>query len=66
MATKAKPKTFTKHPDAIAWDKWLEEHANTTDPTTLKAPADQRFYLENRLAAAFQAGVEHGRRCPNP
>lgn len=33
-----------------------EKFNGLSDPTTLKAPADQRQYLENRLWSAFSAG----------
>lgn len=55
-----------KHPDAIARDKWLEENPHCVDPTTLGASARSREYLENRLVLAWQAGVEYGRKNPEP
>lgn len=47
-----------KHPASVAWDAWRESEqgVGATDVTTLKAPSDQRQYLENRLYHAFMAG----------
>jgi hypothetical protein len=47
-----------KHPAATERDEWLasDEGKRCTNPTTLRAPADQRQYLENRLTSAFAAG----------
>jgi hypothetical protein len=48
-----------KHPAAAAWDDWIdntEQGVSARDVTTLKAPSDQRQYLENRLYHAFMAG----------
>lgn len=41
-----------------AFNAWLEstEFKGSSDPTSLKAPSDQRQYLENRLKRAFEAG----------
>lgn len=48
-----------KHPHVAAWNKWLEsdEGQRCVEPTGIKMPKDQRQYLENRLQAAFRAGM---------
>jgi len=43
-----------------SWIGWKDEHPQSIDPLTLRAPADQREYLENRLWAAFMAGAKAG------
>lgn len=52
--------TDRRSPLARARDDFLQsdEGAKCCDPTTLKAPRDQRQYLENRIARAFLAGAE--------
>lgn len=42
--------------------KFLKANPNISDPTTLKPIPEHRKYLENRLVAAFYAGVEAGDR----
>jgi hypothetical protein len=39
-------------------DAWLDsdEFMTSSDPATLRAPSEQRQYLENRLKRAFEAG----------
>jgi hypothetical protein len=39
----------------IESDDWLV----SSEPTTLRAPAEMRQYLENRLKTAFAAGWRH-------
>lgn len=53
---------MAKHPLAKSWDKWREskEGCDAANPFTIKAPNDQRQYLENRLNLAFQAGCKAG------
>lgn len=43
-----------------ALDAYLAAHTESCDPTTLRAPAEVRTYLENRLKAAFAAGWNAG------
>lgn len=43
-----------------ALDAYLESVPESCDPTTLRAPAEMRTYLENRLKRAFEAGWNAG------
>ncbi len=52
---------MSKHPEAIARDKWLADHPDSTDPKTLGAQESARQYLENRLVKAFLDGIKAGR-----
>lgn len=49
---------INKHPDEIAWDKWLEsdEGKKCTDGAGVFTD-----YLRNRLYRAFNAGIKHGK-----
>lgn len=42
-----------KHPDVIAWEKWLE---STEGKACSEFLPTRRQYLENRLYRAFMAG----------
>ena len=64
-----------RNPMAKARDAWLESDDGKAciDPLTLKAPADARQYLINRLVSAWIAGAEwaernqpNGGKQPNP
>jgi len=67
------PALDMRSPLAKARDKWLEsaDGKSCCDPLTLKAPADARQYLENRLVSAWLAGAAwaerqyRNRRLPN-
>lgn len=41
-------------------DAYLARNSDATDPVSLEAPARMRFYLENRLKNAFEAGWNAG------
>jgi len=67
------PALDMRSPLAKALDKWLEsaDGKSCCNPLTLKAPADARQYLENRLVSAWLAGAAwaerqyRNRRLPN-
>lgn len=44
-----------------AYKKTLEFQTAST-PETIKAPTDQRQYLENRIEMAFKSGMDAGKR----
>ncbi|HUV65669.1 MAG TPA: hypothetical protein VMW24_17365 [Sedimentisphaerales bacterium] len=48
--------------EVLAWDEWAKKNTQTLDVTTLKAPPDQRQFLENRLISCFQDGVQVGKQ----
>ena len=50
-----------RHPDAIAFEKFLADNPNIRNSWTLGSESVNRF-LENRLASAFNAGCDHVRR----
>ena len=47
-------------PYAEAWQKWKVQNEKSFDPTTIKAPEDQRQFLENRLHRAYTEGLIAG------
>ena len=51
-----------RHPDAIAWDKWLEsdEGKRCSSPDSF-CPSNYAEYLRNRLHNAFEAGLKAAR-----
>jgi hypothetical protein len=58
--------TDLRSPLAKARDRFIDSPRGRAvcDPTTLRAPADQRQYLQNRIEAAFLAGVEAAKSLP--
>lgn len=46
----------------IQWYKTTLEFQTASTPETLKAPTDQRQYLENRIEMAFKSGIDAGKR----
>lgn len=47
---------ITQHPMVEPLRKWLHEHENSLDSTTLGPQQKFNIYLENRLREAYQAG----------
>lgn len=45
-----------KHPDVIAWNKWL---SSVEGKTCMKDLPGSNYYLENRLWYAFNAGIAY-------
>lgn len=43
-----------RHPQAIAWDKFMNTHGHLADPHSCLA--NNREFLANRLAVSFQEG----------
>lgn len=52
--------TIKKHPDAIAWDEYLNSPAGqgAVNPRTLGITSPE-VYLTNRLHSAFVAGIKY-------
>jgi len=48
-----------KHPDTVAFDKFLIDNATCVELFKGMKESDQK-YLVNRLECAFMAGVRHG------
>jgi len=48
----------TKHPEAIAWDRYAEVNVHAFDSSTLGAINRNNSYLRNRIQRAFNAGIE--------
>lgn len=52
---------LTKHPDAVAWDEFIERNADLLILRTLGAEKGDPRYLSNRLRRAFEAGMAAAR-----
>lgn len=50
--------------ESIALNAYLRSDQGNAvcDPTTIKAPASQRQFLENRIRLAFSAGMDVGKK----
>jgi hypothetical protein len=55
-------KPIRMHPDATARDRFLDSE----EGRKLREGAASGVYLENRLVCAFMAGIDHGRKLPDP
>ncbi len=54
-SSKKAVKRVKKHPDAIAWEKWLKSEEGQVCSRPITEPLGQ-VYVENRLWHAFMAG----------
>lgn len=50
-----------KHPDVIAWEKWLDSEDSQKYTAPYNGGILERQYLENRLRGAFLAGIKASR-----